>query len=404
MGAEEPSTDADGEVWETLVQHFCRCVELTTDIFDMDAFLESIPPTHPIELSFASLTAFDAKLADFPCDTEHWFWQAIRFAPKLVRVDARFLLPTSSLPYHQLTHLKLGCLTDVYGEEFFDTLRVSENLRSITISGIGVVGGSVAVDVAIPAIELPLLQSLIIDSSIDWGPAEVHDAFLTCLLTSLEMPSLRTFQLAFTDTRGESEVLWSSALLAMLSRSSASLRRLTLRIECFRALLQPLSVLIQSTPHLTRFDLHVSGPDSPKLKSHSVDDYVASFLSALESQVTLLPKLSSMLLQFEESAHGAHTKVIDRMIKLASARVKNSPSTATGVVPLTSLRLQRLHGRSLPTFFPSQDVTEGIMALKELGVTVDIKDAQGFFSELTADEEGPEYVPELILFPGFKTY
>ncbi|KAL0567365.1 hypothetical protein V5O48_014631, partial [Marasmius crinis-equi] len=353
----EPSTDADNDVWEILAEHFCQCAELVLDMFDLQAFLETVTTS---EVSFASLTVLNAASTECPFDTEFWFWEAMALAAKLTTVRIPYMLPTLALPYPQLTQLKLGFLTNLYYDRFLDVLHLSA------------VGAN---------------------RSIDWEPVEADDTFLGCLLASLEMPSLHTFQLAFTDTLGESdsEALWSSALLAFLSRSSASLQRLTLRIQYFRALLQPLSVLLQNTPRLTRFELHIEHSEPSESNFHSMDDYVASFLLALEVQFTLLPNLSSLMLQFEESMHVAHSKVIERMLKLAMARGTDSPSTAAGVRPLTSLRLQRLHGSSLCTFVPSQAVTQVITSLREVGVAVDIEDVQGSFLELTADEGSPEY-------------
>ncbi|KAL0572644.1 hypothetical protein V5O48_009318 [Marasmius crinis-equi] len=381
------------KLWEDLADQFWRYSEFSLDSGDLDIFLEKASAPG---FSLAYLVAFRIHTTSdrnvvFLLQPQTGLSQALRRAPKLRTVQLPIVSPgISSLPYSQLTSLKVGRLFLGHFPDFLGILRVSRNLRSLIIVSVTISPeGEPLPDIAHSPVQLPFLRTLIIDG--DVGTLEINHPCYDRLFTSLEIPSLHTFQLCYSAPPTRSEALWPPSLLAMLSHSSSSLRRVTLCVVGFYGAQEPLSVLFQCTPNLTRLDLYFSSlldDGGPLPPLDATDRAISSFLSDLISQSRLVPNLGTLLLQFYEFDWQHLNHVVDGMIQLARSsrsKVTNTP----GVRPLIDLRLERLNNPEIALhqagFSPSSDQVEALEALRKDGVGIEVKDVSGYIPDF--DEE-----------------
>ncbi|KAL0569023.1 hypothetical protein V5O48_012944, partial [Marasmius crinis-equi] len=206
-------------------------------------------------VAFANLVAFKAiVMPEDIIQPEDWLSQALRHAPKLAKIQTPVVFPISSLPYPQLTEIKIDWLDPAHFRNFIDALRVSMNLRTLVIGALEQAGeDSDLLDASRSTVRLPFLQTLMIHTDDGYEALEITDPLLICLFMSLEMPSLHTLRLRYLEPWRGSGAPWPPSLLSMLSRSSSSLRKLTMCDDTFTGTQQPLSALLETVPNLICF-------------------------------------------------------------------------------------------------------------------------------------------------------
>ncbi|KAL0062683.1 hypothetical protein AAF712_010447 [Marasmius tenuissimus] len=397
---------------DAIVRHLSRCTQLSISGQTYNILLAMDPAP---AVSFPNLTHFYSDTNDDAIDPENWFWKALGIlAPKLDDATIPLVLPSTSLPYRQLTELTI---TWLFSNDFRDLLEVLRGslgqLRSLRVC-------SIVHDPKLPMtalnpvdIELPLLTTLILDNfsdNID-TPLELNDPLLGCLFASLTMPSIHTFVLCCTDiehaTRTTQPVNWPPSLLTMLSRSSSSLRQMTLFIQSFQGFLaEPLSSLLRHTPHLTSFDFRLTGKmgqgnlRSPTHRYPQWNKYLPTFLSDLTSlHSPVLPKLTNLSIRI---ADVRAREVVESFVKLANSRsptVDDGSVTGPVVSPLATLQLKRY--RSLwwravrdafvphpPKLVHSPELEEAIEDARQRGVNVVVGDVARHLDDIDSDEEG----------------
>ncbi|KAL0062684.1 hypothetical protein AAF712_010448 [Marasmius tenuissimus] len=413
------TTVPDTTCREALVQHLSRCTQLSVVGQTCNKFLAMDPAP---EVSFPNLTHFYSDVADEAIQPNNWFWKALESrAPKLDEVDIPFVLPSTALPYQQLTDLTVSWLFSRHFRDFLSILQSSlGQLRSLRISSI-VHDPTLLATTLVPAdITMPFLATLILDNCSDnvEAPIELNDPLLGCLFASLTMPSIHTFMLSCTDRKRASRttqpVNWPSSLLGMLSRSLSSLRQMTLFIQSFQGFLgQPLSTLLRHTPHLTDFDLRIAGKSETPTRyrvhrNAQWNEYLPAFLSDLTSfRDPVLPDLTSLAIHIADMPK---SDVVENLAKLANSRSgaaldpsirANHGSEQPVVSSLTTLQLKRYRsfvwshdyreacappppGRLVDT----PELEEAIETARQRGVDVVVEDVARYLEDIDSNEEG----------------
>ncbi|KAL0569025.1 hypothetical protein V5O48_012946 [Marasmius crinis-equi] len=378
----------DQKCWEVLSEQFRRCSELVMESSDFHTFLKRVPVPR---VAFANLAAFKAiaRFGDDQLELEDWLIQALRCAPKLAKIQTTVVLPISSLPYPQLTEMKIERLDIAYFQDFIAALRVSTNLRTLDIVSLeGDTRDFDFVGASRSTVRLPSLQTLMIGTAVELQALGINDPYFVCLFTSLEMPLLHTLQLRYNEPWWDSGVPWPPSLLSMLSHASSSLRRLTMCLDAFEGTQQPLSVVLQTVPNLVCFTLQViptTNQDDeidPPLDVIDIDEYISSFLSDLTSQKNLMPNLNTLFFRFRDLSL-KNLDILGRMLELAKARSPSMVTNTPGLRALTNLRLECFRWEN--GLFPepvlgSVEEMETVEALRREGVSFDMKDVEGDIS------------------------
>ena len=222
-------SEAGVAIWAELSGHLWRCRRLTLDVTD----LRVLRPTDVQELSFPNLTIYEELLNQ---STQAWdegwtltddWRKALKAAPRLTDVTLCFLHTLTTLPYSQLTRLKLRRLSPLEIQKLPQTLSVCHKLVTLKLGCFDDVSLTRAAGYRLDPVEVPTLRELVIEDC--HKTLNIHSDLLSHLLHSLLLPSLDTLDLRCTGLtmyRG-----WPPALLDMLHRVSQTLRHLSLYIN-----------------------------------------------------------------------------------------------------------------------------------------------------------------------------
>ncbi|KAF9257999.1 hypothetical protein L218DRAFT_1080635 [Marasmius fiardii PR-910] len=334
--------------WDILTRHFSQCEELSIDV--QQRFLAASSTIQDFDFVFPYLKALsydlgpdpDALLLDLH---DEQFWQAIFRAPKLTEVRVDGLHPDRlRFPYPQLTTLSMTLETLEHSvKELLEALKLSCNLRSLTLSGFdNDYDDEAPVDTSNPYhVEMPSLRELYVRPDRLDAPIRLDNPNLILLLSSLIMPVLSDLELSCAAPDVQN-MEWPSSLRSMLQHSSNTLRTFSLYIDPSTkpATWEPLSALLEATPRLTRFKWGGYGlPSSESMAFPS--DYVPRLFSDLTYVVnnpnnTLLPDLEHVSI----SDIPLTSDVLNKGLVLASSRGHNRRSEGDhGVRPLKEIRI-----------------------------------------------------------------
>ncbi|KAF9264032.1 hypothetical protein L218DRAFT_901357 [Marasmius fiardii PR-910] len=357
---------------EALLESSSRWKALTLDVLNLEEVLEDRDPSLP-HVTFPNLVSLmsheDPGLID-----DDWFCQALQRAPKLREVQMASLYPTYSLPYAQLTTLRLQPFSrdpdnDIMGA-LVELLSLCENLCHLILD-FSSWDREWWEDIdSHPVVQLPCLRSLEIQGSTAVCLL-ISDDLLDVLFTSLRMPVLDTFDLQCYVP--DEALSWPDSLLAMLDRSSL-LRKLSLSFNGYDhpefQLVDPLSKILQVTPELTHFKFRMCGPfPDSKRKSHT-DELLFSFLSELKDtskDPPLLPKLEYLSL-LRDSDAVCYNFILAGLLEIAESRQAKTP--------LKTVQLQRRVGFGEPksALAARSDLLKKIGGLRQDGVSVILED------------------------------
>ncbi|KAG7096371.1 hypothetical protein E1B28_003815 [Marasmius oreades] len=223
--AEDWSGRTPSVMWELLKSHFLRrCGRLYLDLIgfsSLDNFEETdITFHHLLSLRLDSPIPGELNL-NSP------FWQAICHAPKLTQAQICKIYPPNSLPYPQLTTLVLDTILLRRVEHLLRVLELSSNLRSFALLDAYPDDHPNSLDHIIRPVGMPSLRTLSFYSNSKL--LRIDNPILEVLCSSLVMPTLSAFGLGCTSST-TNVTRWPSSLLAMLRRSSPTLRHMWLSL------------------------------------------------------------------------------------------------------------------------------------------------------------------------------
>ncbi|KAF9260566.1 hypothetical protein L218DRAFT_906921 [Marasmius fiardii PR-910] len=352
--ADVPSWGPD--VWATLSKHIFRSKELNMAV-GHGAFIDDLCPV-PL-LTFDDLESFSEAVPIPDEATWPWFWQAIQEASKLVRFSSPNLR-NNFVPFSQLTTWEIEGLAETGEvEDFINILQQCICLNSLTVEIASDVGQS---PVGTRDVKLPSLRRLIV-----WAFRDEYD-WLSSIFQSLDIPSLEFCDMYFPK--------WPvpSGLIAMIRRSSASLKHMILTSSLFWDNISSsdptLFHVLQATSELTDFQFRFvgGGPDLDGSRLGLVDDVVSALFSKLQDDSRqFLPKLGLLSLQFPFIT--LSTQLVKRVLEVVSARQITRH-------PLTDLRLVRGYGGAQveTRYVVEPEILERIELLARSGVKVVIED------------------------------
>ncbi|KAF9258001.1 hypothetical protein L218DRAFT_1005530 [Marasmius fiardii PR-910] len=301
------------------------------------------------------------------------FWKALSQAPKLTKVEMYRLYPPGSLPYRQLTTMRIHFLGAADIENFLSIMKVTAKLSSLTI---GSFEQPEALLHLVPhRVEMLSLRTLSLCPGGDedcYFSVAIENPLLEILLASLILPSLNTFQLSCFPHSKKTQV-WPPFLLDMLKRSSTTLRYLSLSFaphyDDNYLSWERVSVLLKTIPHITRLHLGINYGSSVYC-----NELIAISLTELADMsggkgTAILPHLTHVSVTGITLATG---DVMNTVLALATARSPTRLAESTNddlkdVCPLNELRVENCS--------PSETVLEpetleAIRGLERHGVRV----------------------------------
>ncbi|KAF9253945.1 hypothetical protein L218DRAFT_678622, partial [Marasmius fiardii PR-910] len=279
--------------------------------------------------------------------------------PEADKIAVACTLPTAPFPPSSPVH-RTGNRPFEFFKILLPMLEASSNLCTLTI----LTCLHPPLGITPPRVEIPSLRTLSIGSGYDSRrprPVALNNITLQNLLASLVLPSLSTFELTCFLSLDITEV-WPPSLLDMLKRS--------LTLQCFLLTpmsqedlsWEPLSVLLNTIPHITRLHLNTQF-------SRSLDwcDFIAPLLLELAdlSGNIILPHLTHISV----TSVGAHN-ALNTIIALATARSRTCLSQSTvlnHVHPLEELHVEDWESSDIVW---EPQMVEAIQNLKRDGMRV----------------------------------
>ncbi|KAL0573037.1 hypothetical protein V5O48_008930 [Marasmius crinis-equi] len=388
---EYPLSKTEEDAWELLTQHLGRCTKIT---FDAENFiLLELPSSSTQQITFPNLMIYEE---DAPHqDPQHktvdsgriTWWNALRNAPKLTQVSTHFLHPSESIPYSQLTTLKLRYLHPEEVLELFQILPNSPQLEVLVLALTYFTTSEAPLSANLHPVEIPSLHSLAIRSCDD---LDVHHNFLKQIFGSLRMPALRSLHLW---CRGRAMMVngWPTAFLSMVERSD-SLRDVLLYIDLCET---PASVttsrpslvspLLRVMPNVEILQLAIESSeleDTAGFCKHA-DPLLSDFLRKLtQVETPLLPKLVNFTLWITDITLDA--RCAEAILSTAVARspsVQAVPDVGGAIRPISQISVFRFRDSDARSshdparYKPIElgaDLSARVQGLRKDGVMVDI--------------------------------
>ncbi|KAG7097883.1 hypothetical protein E1B28_005196 [Marasmius oreades] len=369
----------DRGMWKFLTDHFSRSKRLSFNFYFNDT--NPLTSFRDQDISFNDLSSFRSFIS--PDDNP--FWKALRQAPNLTSVHVRHarMCKPSSFPYPQLTTLIIESVVDTDVERLLQVLEDSINLRCLTLKYFTSTGRTHGLTSR--RVEMPFLRTLAICQEENSCLTPMDDPSLDVLFSSLAMPALSTFKLScisdFPVARHRSHH-WPSSLLTMLRSSSTTLRDISLFLgpistdsdDSLYHTWAPLSILLETTPHLTHFNLEEGSGYLDEMTVYAATGHLPSesLLSALTHERhnrKVLPELVSLTIRGIK----LNSKIVSKVLGLAALR---SPSRLTNDGVVRPLKQLRIIPHVSPNFSLKPHMLATIETLEREGVKVVIEKEQ----------------------------
>ncbi|KAG7096362.1 hypothetical protein E1B28_003806 [Marasmius oreades] len=334
-------------MWELLKSHLSRCERLSVALKDYTS-LETFGGADITFHDLLSLRVDTSNIRRRP-ELDNPFWQALCHALKLTQARVPNTYPHNPLPYPQLTTLVLDAVHPDRMDHLLRALELSRNLCSFTFLRMYSYGGLPnSLDHVIRPVQMPSLRTLLL--SPDTVLPTSHTATLEVLCSSLMMPNLSAFGMGCTGSTSN-VTHWPSSLLAMLRRSSTTLRHMWLSLLPIHEPVweAPLSVLLEITPNLTHLelgewckntDIDYSDSDSDSDSDDEFDSLISSSITVITyvAQNTLLPNLEYISLVRVQ----LDSDILAKLLTFAASRSPCRLQSDVTPVPSRSLKKIRI--------------------------------------------------------------
>ncbi|KAL0570118.1 hypothetical protein V5O48_011841, partial [Marasmius crinis-equi] len=332
--------------WKLLTQYLWRCEKLTLDTDDF-----SLPALLPrdAQISFPHLLEYVEEIPDDYSDLEDSEWgKALLNAPKLNSVTTHFLRPLETLPYHQLTSLKIRYLYADEATKLYNVLPVCTQLRFLTL-GLEDDGLEDEDGISLDSVELPSLRTLIIECSRS-TPTDVRCPLLEEVLKSLRLPVLESLRL---HCDGDTAMVdqWPAALLEMLERTSTLQKLFLFFDQCYGVLFDPghrrslASALLRAIPNVEvlQLALHRTGyTDKEQFRQHMERMLCDLFFQLAQLKTGIAPKLTDLRLFISDI--NMDGTLVEALLQTATARSPSAlAASEVGVLvgPLSEISITR---------------------------------------------------------------
>ncbi|KAL0066706.1 hypothetical protein AAF712_006311 [Marasmius tenuissimus] len=319
--------------WDAVTSSLPRCSSLSFKNLDDDL---EIPPN-----SLQSLTVFDHATRDKRSLAK---WKiALEDTPILTTVAMSFLYPLDSLPYSQLTSLRLRAVGQDDVTTFCtDILPSCERLVSLAFADLDTYDEGTRFERHHLA-SLPTLRTLDVFHEEEENGMEIYTAKLFTIL-SIHTPFLTTLRLEFWQEYAATK--WPDFLTEFLKETSGSLHFLSLSIAyCDYSEKQALTDLLELVPNLTEFNIDMETTDweGDSVDMESFGNFSRRYLDDLFHHIesksdVLVPRLKSIA----ASTTGPmilDRDLVDRVLKAADSRILRSRSTDASVCSLANVNL-----------------------------------------------------------------
>ncbi|KAK1231671.1 hypothetical protein PQX77_005212 [Marasmius sp. AFHP31] len=252
-------TDASQSALELLAKHLGRCETISLYIrgnFSVIDFPK--PPTQSFPLLKAIYTDLTSARNLIDLQSSGWFWEAIRDAPLLDHLDMdQFPIASGAFPYHQVTHLTLTKPSNTSPPSLRD-LPLCRNVHSLTLFNYCRVKQAENPRMRFVRreppndVEVPSLRRLVIQN----GYASFPN-YLISLFTWFIFPLLEELKIELEEPVFPPESQFPSSFLPTFTRSTDSLRILTLQFSGFPEAADPSALfnLLKGTPSLVHLEL-----------------------------------------------------------------------------------------------------------------------------------------------------
>ncbi|KAJ8087704.1 hypothetical protein PM082_006540 [Marasmius tenuissimus] len=252
-------TDTSRSALELLAKHLGRCETISLYIrgnFSVIDFPQ--PPTQSFPLLKAFYTDLTSARNLIDVQTSGWFWEAIRVAPLLDHLDMdQFPIVSGAFPYRQVTHLTLRKPPNTSPPSLKD-LPLCRNLRTLTLFHYCRVKQAENPRMRFVHreppndVEIPSLRRLVIQNGHTTFPT-----YLISLFTWFILPSLEELKIELEDPIFPPVSQFPTSFLPTFTRSTDSLRKLTLQFSGFPEAADPSALfdVLKGTPNLIHLEL-----------------------------------------------------------------------------------------------------------------------------------------------------